>query len=157
MTFTSQPDDPWLVRTHFAEDTKWAELVRVASAPMEMLGDEFFANFNAVDDAKFNGLSSLAVVNALPDDYPQYFVLVADALSHGDNPTVLVVNFLPQSDESYDTRPRDRTEQHIESFRAAPNTLQSITNNLSISNMDFSDFAESVDDDGVFRGFPRPS
>jgi hypothetical protein len=28
-----------------------------------------------------------------------------------------------------------------------------IENNLSIANMFFSEFADSVDDDGVFRGF----
>ena len=28
-------------------------------------------------------------------------------------------------------------------------------NNLSIANMDFDDFANSVDHDGVFRGFPQ--
>ena len=28
-------------------------------------------------------------------------------------------------------------------------------NNLSIANMDFREFAESVDPDGVFRGFPQ--
>jgi hypothetical protein len=31
--------------------------------------------------------------------------------------------------------------------------IQSIQNNLSIANMDFEEFANSVDDDGVFRGF----
>jgi hypothetical protein len=29
-----------------------------------------------------------------------------------------------------------------------------IENNLSIANMDFEEFAENVDDDGIFRGFP---
>lgn len=40
-------------------------------------------------------------------------------------------------------------------FRAIPSQIQSIENNLSIANMDFEEFAESVDEDGVFRGFPR--
>ena len=153
MPFTPRPEDPWFVRTHFADDAKWNALVAAASAPIKMSGNEYFANFNPVDNAKHTGMSPLDVVNALPDDYPQYFVLVGDASSHGDNPTVLVVNFLPQFDESYETLPRERTETHVESFRAAPDTLQSITNNLSISNMGFEEFAESVDDDGVFRGF----
>jgi hypothetical protein len=39
-------------------------------------------------------------------------------------------------------------------FRAEPSRIQSIENNLSIANMDFSDFAESCDPEGVFRGFP---
>ncbi|MDH6214469.1 hypothetical protein M2283_001752 [Streptomyces pseudovenezuelae] len=31
--------------------------------------------------------------------------------------------------------------------------LWSIENNLSGANMDFEEFADAVDDDGVFRGF----
>jgi len=30
----------------------------------------------------------------------------------------------------------------------------SVENNLSIANMDFSEFADNVDKDGIFRGFP---
>jgi hypothetical protein len=30
-----------------------------------------------------------------------------------------------------------------------------VENNLSIANMDFQDFVDYVDLDGVFRGFPR--
>ena len=38
-------------------------------------------------------------------------------------------------------------------FRAVPTSIQSIENNLSLANMDFVEFAESVDPDGVFREF----
>jgi hypothetical protein len=31
--------------------------------------------------------------------------------------------------------------------------MWSVENNLSLANLDFVDFAESVDDTGVFRGF----
>jgi hypothetical protein len=37
--------------------------------------------------------------------------------------------------------------------RALPDQIQGIENNLSIANMDFSDFADAVDDDGTMRGF----
>jgi hypothetical protein len=40
-------------------------------------------------------------------------------------------------------------------FRAVPSAIQSIENNLSIANMDFAEFAGAVDEDGVFRDFPR--
>jgi uncharacterized protein DUF6924 len=39
-------------------------------------------------------------------------------------------------------------------FRAIPSQIQGIENNLSIANMDFEGFAEAVNEDGVFRGFP---
>jgi hypothetical protein len=39
-------------------------------------------------------------------------------------------------------------------FRVVPREVSSIDNNLSIANMDWSDFADNVDADGVFHGFP---
>ena len=36
-----------------------------------------------------------------------------------------------------------------------PGQVWSIENNLSIANMDFFEFADRTDPDGVFRGFPR--
>lgn len=38
-------------------------------------------------------------------------------------------------------------------FRAIPQEVEPITANLSIANMDFSDFADNADADGIFRGF----
>jgi len=40
-------------------------------------------------------------------------------------------------------------------FRAIPSQIQGIKNNLSIANMDFFEFADNVDADGIFRGFPE--
>ncbi|MBB1512749.1 hypothetical protein H5399_09050 [Tessaracoccus sp. MC1627] len=37
-------------------------------------------------------------------------------------------------------------------FRAIPQEIEPITANLSIANMDFSDFADYADADGIFRG-----
>ncbi|WP_436838952.1 DUF6924 domain-containing protein [Nocardia salmonicida] len=44
-------------------------------------------------------------------------------------------------------------DQMGRTFRAIPREVESIVANLSISNMDVHDFADSVDPDGVFRGF----
>jgi hypothetical protein len=38
-------------------------------------------------------------------------------------------------------------------LRTIPSEMWGIENNLSISNMDFEDFSNVVDEDGVFRGF----
>ncbi|HLF89873.1 MAG TPA: hypothetical protein VI451_13065 [Anaerolineales bacterium] len=46
-------------------------------------------------------------------------------------------------------------EEYGREFRAIPSQIQGIENNLSIANMDFEEFADSVDEDGVFRGFPE--
>jgi hypothetical protein len=48
----------------------------------------------------------------------------------------------------------EMNEEPGRSFRMVPREAWSVENNLSIANMDFSDFAYNVDKDGVFRGFP---
>jgi hypothetical protein len=46
-------------------------------------------------------------------------------------------------------------EQYGRTMRVIPAELPSIEVNLSLANMDFFDFADSADEDGVFRGFPK--
>jgi hypothetical protein len=41
------------------------------------------------------------------------------------------------------------------SFRVVPAEVWGIENNLSTANMDFAEFADEADADGVFRGFPE--
>jgi hypothetical protein len=38
-------------------------------------------------------------------------------------------------------------------FRAVPSQVNGIQSNLSIANMDWEEFADNVDEDGIFRGF----
>ena len=38
-----------------------------------------------------------------------------------------------------------------QTFRATPDAMASVHANLSLANMDFEDYADSVDPDGVFR------
>ena len=47
----------------------------------------------------------------------------------------------------------DLFEELGRTFRAIPSAIQSIENNLSITNMDFREFADNLDADGVFRAF----
>ena len=38
-------------------------------------------------------------------------------------------------------------------FRVIPSEIEGVENNLSLANMDFGEFADSADRDGIFRGF----
>ena len=76
---------------------------------------------------------------ALRDGLSKSYVIVADAVTMGaPEPSLLVV---------------DLFEEPGRTFRAVPSAIQSIENNLSIANMDFWEFADNVDADGVFRDF----
>jgi hypothetical protein len=47
----------------------------------------------------------------------------------------------------------DLFDKPARSFRAIPSAIQAVENNLSIWNMDFEDFTNAVDADGIFRRF----
>jgi hypothetical protein len=66
------------------------------------------------------------------------FIADSTALTSPDHP-VLVVDLLDDG-----RRP----------FRYIPPELWGVDNNLNIANMDWTDFADAVDEGGVFRGFP---
>jgi len=68
------------------------------------------------------------------------FVFIVDhiALTHPDHPIQVV----------------DLYTEPGRVFRVIPSEMWAVQNNLSIANMDFEDFADAVDQDGIFRGFP---
>jgi hypothetical protein len=125
-----------VVRTDFSDDAAWRGVVD------EMLAESpegWRAYVTVIDDAAFDGLTPDQVLDAITDDYHFGFLLIVDADAiHGDARAVLVV---------------DLFEERGRSFRALLSQVQSVENNLSLANMDFSEFAESVERDGVFRGF----
>ena len=48
----------------------------------------------------------------------------------------------------------DLMDEPGRTFRVVPSELWSVENNLSLANMDFSDFADTAGADHIFRGFP---
>ena len=80
------------------------------------------------------------IVSRFQESENHTFLFIADkqTFTHPDNP-ILVIDLMEVWEEN--------------TFRATPETLQGIENNLSIANMDFSEFAENVDSDGIFRRF----
>lgn len=129
-------DNALLVRTDFSNQTAWKRLITEAQAP----GDLFVFNMEIVDDHANNGTTAKQIMTALPVEYPHSFIVLADkdSMSGPDYP-LLVVDVLGEAGRR---------------FRAAASQIASIDNNLSIGNMDFEEFAESVDDTGIFRGIP---
>jgi len=127
-------DQALVIRTDFSDDAAWNTVVAAIQQPVE----GFFAYVDFVDDAAFSGLTVEQHV-ALRDDLSKSYAIVADAvtMSGVEHPLLIV----------------DLIEELGRTFRAVPSAIQSIENNLSIANMDFWEFADNVDADGVFRGF----
>ena len=123
-----------VVRTDFSDQEAWEAVQREITEPV----DGFRAYVHFVDDRELSGLSIPEIVKAAGHDRSYVMVVDRTAIESSEHP-VLVIDL-------YDEPGR--------TFRALPSCVQSIENNLSISNMDFEEFARAVGKDGIFRGFP---
>ncbi|MBB2940544.1 hypothetical protein FB565_000248 [Actinoplanes lutulentus] len=124
-----------VIRTDFAHSGEW---VRIRSAIAEpQTEDEFAALVTFVDDPANDGLTVPRLLEKVPagSNHAIAFLVDAKALTHPDSP-VLVVNI------------RDGA-----TFRAVPSEMWTVQSNLALANMDWEDFATSVNDDGILRGF----
>jgi hypothetical protein len=99
------------------------------------------AYVDIVDDPGFDGFTADQVIAAVTEDYGFSFLVIVDALAIG--PEVHAV-------ARGGSAPRGGA---IVPCCAGRGAVQSVENNLSLANMDFFEFAESVGPDGVFRGF----
>jgi hypothetical protein len=130
-------DDASVLRTDYTDPNVWQAICEEIRQPVGPLNFEAHVEF--IDDAEYQGIAKDQILGLIPADYPHSYIIVVDAvtISHPDHP-LLVIDL--QSEPGRD-------------FRALPAQIQAIDNNLSIANMDFEEFADAVDEDGVFRGF----
>lgn len=140
-------NNPWVIGCVKADNPIWTKIQRLISEPQIESGSgiEFVANVSFLARPEYQQLTPQKVVEALPESYEPRFVFVVDSLTlQSEAHPILVIGFESNSERSVD----------IHTFRALPSTIQSIENNLSIGNMDFQDFANNTDSEGIFRGFP---
>lgn len=124
-----------VIRTDFSNDAAWQAVVSEIRKPV----DGFYAYVDFVDDPAFDGLTVQELVE-LGRDIPQSFAIVADRTTvESPERALLIVDLLTEPGRT---------------FRALPVHIQAIENNLSIANMDFREWAEAADSDGVFRRYP---
>jgi hypothetical protein len=138
-----------LVRTDFTDDDAWDQ-VR-AEATREYGPDGFQANVEPVSDLQWAGATWESVKAAAPvDDDGPSVLFIADNITVASPEHPILVVDLDDKILSVAEFPEiaGRTP-----FRCIPSELWGVENNLSISNMDWEEFASEVGDDGVFRGF----
>lgn len=156
-----QADFTFLVRTDFSNDELWNSVSeQVREMPEEfrqeatwftkLLGldgssdddfDDTRIDLTFIDDGSYENITVEQLIPFIAANNHHEYVFLFDetTASHVDHP-ILVVDL-------YHERGRQ--------FRSVPTQIHGIESNLSISNMDWEDFADSVDDDGIFRGFPE--
>jgi hypothetical protein len=126
-----------VVRTDFSDDGVWEA---IGAAILQLTEEGFGAQVDFVDDATYRGVTKEQLLGLVPggDQRPFFFMIVDEVTVRSPEHPILVV---------------DLWREPGREFRAVPAAVQSVENNLSIANMDFAEFADAVDDDGVFRGF----
>jgi hypothetical protein len=128
-----------VVRTCFDDEDAWRQVCELIRQPVpDGFGDEFRAYVSFVDDAAFRDLTEEQLLVRVPEDFGSSFLMVVDKTTFGGTEFPILV--------------LDLCDERGRSFRAIPSQIQSIQNNLSIANLDFCDFADYVDQDGIFRG-----
>jgi hypothetical protein len=128
-----------LLRTDFSDERAWDALCAAVQAPEP--GTGFSAGVTPLSDRAYEGATVEDLLSVGSVSY-RSFLLVADRMAlTGPEQPVLVVDLL---------------EEPGRTFRVIPSQAWSVENNLSLGNMDFEEFSEAVDEDGVFRGFRDP-
>jgi hypothetical protein len=126
-----------VLRTDFSDSAKWDA---VCSAIQAQHG-EFRAYVHIMSDRVYDGIALSQLVPLATESAGRTFMFVVDGttITHQEHPVAVL----------------DLWHQPGRTFRVIPSQMWSVENNLSISNMDFFEFADAVDDDGIFRGFRK--
>jgi hypothetical protein len=132
---SEHPEDAIVVRNDFSDEAAWAHLCK----EIETHFGEFRDYVSFVSDPDFEELD-IDTLTSLGRRNPYWSCL-------------FVVDRLSLTDEERPILVLDLGEKPGRAFRVIPREMKSIADNLAIANMDFYEFAESVDADGVFRGF----
>lgn len=138
MAALPQPDDltSLVLRTDFNDDTAWATL------KAEVDGVDEFRRATYVSDPLYAGVAIQALVDAdaaATDDAKLTYLFVADTTTMTDHEHPLLAV--------------DLHDEPGRTFRVPPPWYADVSDNLSIANMDFADFADSTDESGTYRGF----
>ncbi len=125
-----------VIRTDFTNESAWREIQRDVAATNTM---GFSAHVQFIDEKQYSALTGPELLQRIPDLNKYGCIFVADTLALSTVEHHLLV--LDPSNPSGQT------------FRVIPAEAWGVENNLSLANMDYSEFADAVDPDGVFRGF----
>ncbi len=138
MKIIPETNEALVLRTDFSNAAAWEA---VCAAIQKPVGD-FRAYVNFLSDPEYEGITTEQLLSLIPQNPYHTFIFIVDqvTLSQPDYP-ILVVDL-------------DLYYEPGRTFRVIPSEMWGVENNLSLANMDFDDFADNVDPDGVFRDFP---
>ncbi len=132
----STKDATPVIRTDFTDEATWRQL-RKDVAATNIMG--FSAHVQFIDNKQYGGLTGQELLHRLPGlkEYGCVFVTDTMTMSTAEHPLLVL----------------DPSNPEGKTFRVIPSEVWGVENNLSLANMDYSEFADAADPDGVFRGF----
>lgn len=133
-----------VIRTDFSDRQAWDDLCELIR---ECALEGLLTDVQLVDDPSYEDVTPQQLLAQVPDDAEYAYLAVMDACTTASS-----------------ERPQDRSLLIIDlddevpgsTFRAVVSELAAIDANLSSANMDFSEYANAVHQDGVYRGFNSP-
>jgi hypothetical protein len=128
-----ETEDSTVLRTDFSDERVWQA---VCTAIEEPVGD-FRAYVTFVSDPAFEGITVEEVVERAKKGLDFIYIVDDMTISHEEHPILVV----------------DLWDKPGRTFRVIPSEMWGVENNLSLANMDFEEFADNTDDNGIFRGF----
>lgn len=136
MDDTHTNDATPVIRTDFTDEAIWSKIQKDVAATNTM---GFSANVRFIDERQYSGLTGQELLQRIPglNEYGCIFVADPTAMSSAEHHLLVLDPFTPTG----------------KTFRVIPSEAWGVENNLSLANMDYSEFADSADPDGVFRGF----
>ncbi len=137
-TLPEEDEGGYLIRTDFSDDAAWQATLAAVTARYGI----FRGTFHVVDDPANADASKEEIARRLGPGFDHTYIFLVDSvtLTHPERPVLVV----------------DLYDRPLREFRAVPAEVGAIQINLSLANMDFEDFADVADPDGIFRGFEEP-
>lgn len=123
-------------RTDFTDEATWRKIQRDVAATNVM---GFSANVQFIDERQYSGLTGQELLQRIPGLNEYGCIFVADTMAMSTVEHHLLV--------------LDPSNPEGKTFRVIPSEAWGVENNLSLANMDYSEFANAADSDDVFRGF----
>ncbi|MBD0737262.1 hypothetical protein BGM09_28875 [Streptomyces sp. CBMA29] len=145
-----------VIRTDFSNEGAWQAIVTALAQPWGY-NSELESRTHIIDEPDWAGAASEAVIDALEgvDEVPVIFI--ADAVTMtSPHQALLAIDRSPEEDfldPIYDREIIDSPSPR--ELRSTPAGVHAIHANLTLANMDFSDYAEAAAEDptGVFHDF----
>ncbi len=130
-------DDPIVLRTDFTNENEWKSISAEIITP----------------DPEFEFLPYVVFVNDTSfQDYTEE-LLFSDSVSRYNHAFIFIVDSITITNPEHPILCVGLKHNKGLKFRTIPSVICGIENNLSISNIDFEEFSDAVDENGIFRGF----